>query len=333
VIGDLDANGFDEVVLTLPDGRLLIYSRSFEGRSGVSALNVVTLSAGASSAAALGDADDNGSLEIALWNATHFYLFANSGRVLTNWPKTIEPASFKTRPPLSFENPLNGPLIGDINGDGSAEIVFPTLEGTVHAFSSQGQEVATFPRKAPTGFGATPTIADLDGSGALRMIGLGLVPSLSAVDPVADTVVVDDVMVLSIQTLPGSDSQNTPFWSMYQNDPARRGRVTASNPLVQKSQVAETNSFIIYPNPVRENGVHARIVLNRSGTVRVEIYNIEGERTVAEEFVANPGNVVQTPFDEIINVAKLKSGVYVMRLIVKSSSGSDSFAKTFAIAR
>ena len=74
-------------------------------------------------------------------------------------------------------------------------------------------------------------------------------------------------------------------------------------------------------------------MLNRQATVRVEIYNLEGERAIAREFVENPGNLIQTAFDEGIDVGRLRSGVYVLRLTIKGAGGSESFTKTFAVLR
>ena len=90
------------------------------------------------------------------------------------------------------------------------------------------------------------------------------------------------------------------------------------------------NTFI-YPNPVRGHEVHARIILNGDATVGVEVYNLEGERALAREYSFS--GVVQTPFDEIIDVGSLKSGVYMMRLRVQSSCCSTSLIKSFAIVR
>jgi hypothetical protein len=65
----------------------------------------------------------------------------------------------------------------------------------------------------------------------------------------------------------------------------------------------------------------------------MEIYNLEGERAAVEENEGNPTGAVETPFDQIINVGHLKSGIYVLRMIVQTDGGSDSFVKSFAILR
>ncbi len=140
-------------------------------------------------------------------------------------------------------------------------------------------------------------------------------------------------MVLSLQTLPGSSALTTSFWFSYHHDGLRRGRVSEPHPLRTANNVVVESSFIVYPNPVRGDELHARIVINQSATIDVGIYNLEGERVLSRSFLANPSGTIQTPFDEVINIARFKSGVYLMRLSVKSSGGTDTFVKTFAILR
>lgn len=141
-------------------------------------------------------------------------------------------------------------------------------------------------------------------------------------------------MVLSIQSLTGTVSGTQRFWTMYQHDARRLGRVTESNPLAQSGTVADGSTFIVYPNPVRTGNVNARIILNKTATVRVEIYNLEGQRALSQEFLnQNSANAIQTPFDETIDIDRLVAGVYLMRIVVDGAGASEVFVKTFAVLR
>jgi hypothetical protein len=97
--------------------------------------------------------------------------------------------------------------------------------------------------------------------------------------------------------------------------------------------LVEAGSFKVYPNPVRGSEVHARVIVNREATVNVEIYNLEGELAASRSVSVNGAETVGTPVDEAIRVTELKSGVYMLRLVVESSSGTESFTANFAILR
>jgi hypothetical protein len=95
----------------------------------------------------------------------------------------------------------------------------------------------------------------------------------------------------------------------------------------------EAGSFKVYPNPVRGSDLHARVVVNREVTVTVEIFNLEGELAASRSVRANPAEVPGTPVDETLRVADLKSGIYMLRLVVESALGDESFTANFAILR
>jgi len=115
---------------------------------------------------------------------------------------------------------------------------------------------------------------------------------------------------------------------------ARTGRIARTPPAVTAQAGAfDKASFIVYPNPVKEGTVHARVDTNARATVGLSILNLEGQEAITRSFSVNPNGLPNTPFDEVIDVSALKSGVYLMRLRIESSAGSGSLVKTFAIRR
>ncbi len=332
-VGDLDADGVDEIVFSLPDGRLVIHARTSPDGSSGDDTRFVALRGENPSAPALGDLDMDGTLEIALWDNAYLYLFEHNGALCTGWPKPIRPVTLQRAPPLPFDNLRTSPLIGDMNGDGQIEILFPQAEGTVYAFRASGAVISGYPRVALAGSGAAPSLCDLLGDGELSYISLGTVEALTGRNAPADTSTDPDRLILSMQSLPGSRASDELFWPMYQRDTHRTGRARASVALQEEPEIAESGSFMIYPNPVGGGELHARVLLNRRARVRLEIYNIEGERAVSLEFVGNPGGIIRTPFDQVIDVAGLKSGVYFLRLHLEGAGGSSAFVKPFAIKR
>jgi M6 family metalloprotease-like protein len=207
-VADLDGDGFDAAVVTIPDGRMVIFAPSTNFPTSDAAgvqkippslpnpLRVVDLRAENPSAPGLGDIDGNGTVEIAVFDNSFFYVFENNGKLRTNWSQPERPTELGDFPPLAFDNTLTSPLIGNINGDASTEIVFPVVDGAVYVFSPGGTMVSGFPRVGPSGLGATPTIRDLDGNGELAFVALGAPGLLETVDAVSDSLLVNDTVVL-----------------------------------------------------------------------------------------------------------------------------------------
>jgi M6 family metalloprotease-like protein len=334
-VGDLDGNGSDEVVFTLPDNRLVVFNPSLKraADSPDESLRIVGLRSTRPSATALGDVDGDGTLEIALWDDGYFYVYEHNARLRTNWPQPLREVELGDFPPLSFQRAMSSPLLADVDGNGRVEVLVPATEGTLYEFDAGGVRNTKMNHPIPDGSGATPTLVDLDGDGSLSLVTLGIVSSIGGIDAVFDTIAPSDEMALSIQSFPGSSASGERFWQAYQHDNARWGRVMRLTAPETSSNLVEPGSFKIYPNPVRGSGVHARVVLNHEAMVKVEIYNLEGERVVSKTYQGNAEDVVQTPFDEAINVSHLKSGVYMLRLVLTSSGGSDSWVKKFAVLR
>jgi len=331
-VGDVDGDGHDDVVITTPDGRLFIFANE-AGETGAADQEVVTLRAAKPSAAALGDVDLDGTLEIAVWDEDFLYLLESNGRLVTDWPKRIVAESAGEQPPRTIRRGLESPVIADVDGDGSVDVLFPTLDGSVRAFGFDGRAVAGFPRVAPSGAAATPTVAPFSVGGEMSLVLVGAKSSIVRVNSVTDTFQTVDEATLSIQSLPGSDAGDRRFWSAYRNGSERHGRVVESAPHSSSSRLVDTGTFMVYPNPVSGAVVHARVILNGDARVSMTVYNLEGEETFSRAYSANPGGVFGTPFDEPIDVSGMVSGVYFLRMVVDGSRGSETMIKPFAIRR
>jgi hypothetical protein len=332
--GDLDGNGSDEIVVTLPDGRLAISEgRALGHGDDGSALQVFDLWGVNPSAPALGDVDGDGTLEIACWDEDYFYLFKHNGAFYTDWPRPISTLENLDLPPLRSERIRQSPLLGDIDGDSRIEILFPDPSGIVYAFRANGTVPGGFPRNVPNNLSATPSIFDLDGDGELSLIVSAAIASIEGRDGVADTLAVHPQMILSFQSLPGSQDSAGLFWALDRGNVKRLGRTTRLSPLAEGATLVETNSFMIYPNPVSSGEVRVRVTLNKRARVVVNIYNLEGEQAFSRSYSGNPAGVIQTPFDVSLDISALKSGVYFLRLQLEGEGESDAMVKSFAIRR
>jgi hypothetical protein len=328
-VGDIDHDGDDEAVVTTPAGTVFV----IDFASAFSASVIVEtgqLRAANPSAPALGDVDGDGTLEIAVWDEAYLYLLKSNARPLVEWPRPIRPESAGAAPATHPVRAFESPLVADLDGAGPEEVLFALDDGTLFGLDVAGDGVSGFPRVTPAEAGAAPSLSPPGDFGGL--VFLGSAGRMQSADAVTDTVAIASETVLSIQSFPGGPA--TPSWPMARADLARSGRVTNQSPGVASASGAyDEASFIIYPNPVKETTVRARVTTNARAEVAVSILNLEGEEAFSRSFSVNPNGLPNTPFDEAIDVAGLKSGVYLMRLRIESSAGSGSLVKTFAIRR
>jgi hypothetical protein len=328
-VGDLDHDGDDEVVLTTASGRVHVYDfpSAYPGEVGHESGD---LRSPRPSAPALGDVDRDGTLEIAAWDETHIYLMKSNARVMLEWPRPIRPESAGEAPPSLAVRELESPILAQLGRDAAADVLFALDDGTLTALDAGGRVLAGFPRVGPAEAGAAPSLGQT-APGAWSLFVAGASAPVDGVDAIVDSVVTRDQTTLAIQSLP--EGVDAVFWPMARADLARTGRVALALPLAPQAGSFDAASFMIYPNPVREDVVHARVDTHAPATVNLSIYTLEGQEAVARSFTVNPNGLANTPFDEAVDVRSLKSGVYLMRLRVESSAGSGTLVKTFAIRR
>jgi len=327
--GDLDNDQDDEIVVTLPDGTVLVLDAASALSEAVSVATGKTRAANPS-AAAIGDVDRDGTLEIALWDDEYQYLYKSNARPMLEWPRRLRAESDGEAPPVRSKRSDEAPLILDIAGDHGPDILFPLEDGTLAAFDFRGNALASFPRVGPAEQGGSPTVYVGPGNDS-RLVALGSPGRLTGLDPIVDTLTVAAATSLSIQTLPRVPG--APFWTTARADLARSGRTAPTYAVKSSSSAFDPESFIIYPNPVQGDVVNARITTHASARVRVSILTLEGQEALVASFDVNPGNNVNIPFDEALDVKNLKSGIYMLRIDVQSSAGGGATVKPFAIRR
>lgn len=187
----------------------------------------------------------------------------------------------------------NGPLaidVGDIDGDGDLEVVTSSFEaGAWTIYENDGGAFAN-PRTLPAHIaGSCATLHDRDRDGDLDMTGI---------DEIEDLIFIFDN--------PGSVTDTT-------TDPALPAAFDLGqsfpNPFVKS---ASPQSAIIIP-----------FKINQTATVRLEIFNIRGQRvaTLLEERLT-PG-----PHESFLDTETLPPGIYFYRL----TSGQASFARRLLV--
>jgi hypothetical protein len=328
-IGDVDGDSDDEIVVALSGGGVHVLDPVSAYADGVNRQSGTTRAPDPSDPV-LGDVDGDGTLEIALWDSEYMYVLKSNARTLLEWPVIIRPEAEGEAPAIDPRREMESPLIADIDGNGKADVLFPLDDGTLVAVGASGARVASFPRVGPSEMGAAPSLARLSGS-AWSLVALGSNRLFSGLDAINDSVSTEDQSALSIQSL--SAAVAAAAWPVSRGDLERTGRASGGFAPATPGAPYDAGSFIIYPNPVVGDEVHARVSTNTQARVQLSIYTVEGQEALTRSFDVNPNGLPDTPFDEVVNVAALKSGVYLLRLKIDGKSGSGSLVKTFAIRR
>lgn len=129
---------------------------------------------------ALADLNNDGSLEVVVGTGLFYsgagnkvYVLNSAGQDLViagnpGWPQTLtnqggQPAGVDGRVQSS-------PAIGDVNGDGSLDIVIADAQGRVYAFNSNGSTIWSVQGFTPQNLYTSPVLADVDGDNILDVV-------------------------------------------------------------------------------------------------------------------------------------------------------------------
>lgn len=207
---DLDGDGTDEIILptygiTNPYGEGWLHA--WTGSGAVVPGFPVFLTGAPPGTPAIGDLDNDGSVEIVQGTWNYIYVFNADGTTFPGWPKAsyvtqnaaladldgdgdleiIVPSSSSMNVyhhdgnafpgfPVSGSNDLTGPAVADIDGDGDLEIAAGSYKASgsptdhVYVWHHDGTPAAGFPVTTAGSVKVPPVVADLDGDGNREII-------------------------------------------------------------------------------------------------------------------------------------------------------------------
>ena len=155
-VGDVDADGNNEIVFGSYDGKLYILSTNGSQELAYTQSGYIIGSP------ALVDLDGDSDLEIVFTtqngNSGMVYAIHHDGNTVDGFPVDLD------------EKMLVGAAVGDLEGDGSNDIVVCTWDDNIYAIDNTGATKAGFPFTSTNRFNAPPTLVDLDGDGDLEII-------------------------------------------------------------------------------------------------------------------------------------------------------------------
>ncbi len=307
-IGDLDNDGVKEIVFVSEADSLYVVRQNGRRYAGFPIYFVANnTNYGVSCPSpALADFDHDGQLEIAAVATTSRVAAAlhlidtdigggTSGHALPGWPRSLA------------GNSESSPLVGDINGDGSLDIVHGIGGGDVsvpnhlYAFNADGSAVAGFPITLGGPIRPCPVLCDLDGDGHVNIVYAGW----DLKGHVWDMPFAYDEDLMPWPTFRGS---------LWRDGVYRRSTVTEVPGEAAPSVLAVGPNF---PNPFNPATTVRLYVPGQAGTttpVRLRVYNLQGRlvRTLHDGPVATGWR--SWIWDGLSDAGKAQaSGVYLLR--------------------
>ena len=311
---DLDRDGTVEAVMLgsrgtvasvkLGEGKLSAewvrdYKRGSRGTSGLK---------DEKSGMALGDINGDGYPEIVFLGDNLVYALDRFGIPVDGFPVTIN----RGAPIYGFHS---DPLVVDVTGDKIPDILVPSNDGLVYAYTGKGKRIS---ERFPIAAGSFEMIDSLS----------QIVPmSIFVTDAVKDSKGPElyafhrnSVSAFRLDKAANGAERDAAAWSIPAGGNERTGFFDASKlgDVDAKKSKDEINDFFIYPNPVRGGNAKVRMDLGaKPQSIKLEIYDITGLCVFKTDIPDGVAGMNQANLD----LRNLGSDVYTARLKVKFQSG------------
>jgi hypothetical protein len=287
----------------LLDGMDEIWAREYKrGAAGTSGLKDET------SGFALGDINDDGYPEIVFLGDNLVYALDRFGVPIDGFPVTIS----RGAPIVGFHS---DPLLVDVTGDKIPEILVPSSDGLVYAYTGKGKRVS---ERFPIAAGSSEMMDSL--SQAVPM-------SIFVTDALKDSKGPElyafhrnSVSAFRLDKAANGAEKAPAAWSLPAGGNERTGFFDASKLGDVEAAKAkdEISDFFIYPNPVRGGDAKVRMELGaKPQSIKLELYDITGLCVFKTDIPDGVAGMNQANLD----LHNLGSDVYTARLKVKFESG------------
>jgi hypothetical protein len=208
-------------------------------------------------------------------------------------------------------------MVADVDNDGRLDVIAVLPDGRRSAFHADGSPIRSFGQLGSTGLSAPPLLADLDGDGLAEWVETY---DLSA-----------QCAIIVRNTSIAATSTSLP-WTQWRLGPTRNAVVprTLAAPSPGTSILSEVYA---YPNPSRggTTTIHYRLT-GPATRVAISIYDPSGS-LVGEPPVGEADLAGSAEHAVVWSQAAVSSGVYLCRVEVKSSSGTEVKLARLAVIR
>lgn len=314
---DLDRDGSDDVIVVGSRGTVAAY---VEGEMELKALWTKSYKRGAggtsgltdeTSGIAIGDINGDGYPEIVFLGDNLVYALDRSGLPIAGFPVKIS----RGTPVTGF---MSDPLLVDVTGDDIPEILVPSSDGLVYAYTGKGTEVKDqFPLAAGS-FEYQDTLGTIY---PMSIFVADAVPGKKSAGPELYALHRNSLSAFRLRKANGSAAESPAAWTLPAGGNERTGYFDASRlgDVEKESEKDEISEFFVFPNPVRGGVAKARFEIGaQAKDATLEFYDITG-LCVFKQKMDEPAQG-RNQFENL-DLKKLGSAVYTAKLKVKFKSG------------
>ena len=302
--GTVVAVNYDESKKSLVTRWTKSYKRGATGSSGLK---------NETSGIAIGDINGDKYPEIVFLGDNLVYALDRSGLPIAGFPVKISRGS----PIYGF---FSDPILVDVTGDATPEILVPSNDGLVYAYTGKGKALAEkdgFPLAAGS-FEYAESEKQLK---PMSIFVADAVPTAKSAGPELYALHRNKLSAFRLRKASADAAESPAAWTLPAGGNERTGFFDASKLGAPESskQKDEIREFFVYPNPVRGGNAKARFEIGNSAkTVSLEIYDITGYCVYQQKMSGVQAGRNQF---ENLDLKALGSDVYTVRLQVKFNSG------------
>ena len=302
--GTVAAVNYDEAKKSLVTRWTKSYKRGAAGSSGLK---------DETSGIAIGDINGDKYPEIVFLGDNLVYALDRSGLPIAGFPIKVS----RGTPIYGF---FSDPVLVDVNGDADPEILVPSNDGLVYAYTGKGKAL-TEKDGFPLAAGSFEYVESTKQLKPMSIFVTDAVPTAKSAGPEIYALHRNKLSAFRLRKASTGAVESPAAWTLPAGGNERTGFFDASKlgtPEASKLK-DEIREFFVYPNPVRGGNAKARFEIGNSAkTVTLEIYDITGYCVYQQKMSGVDAGRNQF---ENLDLKALGSDVYTVRLQVKFSSG------------